>query len=315
MAAMASATDPYGAAGTSFNWDGFSSSNTQSSSRRKTGAMSIVLGAFLGLLGFSLVLGQLVAKNSMAESLISFDLACVRDHLGAANGDFDLVADCQATSHHDLGRAMVPALVGKLVAKPMPRLSPPNSGTLRAETYRASPVSMSDMLVSRRSITKFDVAKPVPQEVTDRALNAAILAPNHFLSEPWRFYSCGPETKEKLRNLNEAKKKAADGVPEMLVVTVASEHDLSEKLGLEDHAAVAAATQNFMLSLTADGVGSKWMTGALGAPPEDVLAAVGAPDGEKLMGVIWYGYPQKPLADAKTPPRKKGLDGVLKRLP
>merc|ERR1711879_101135 len=130
-----------------------------------------------------------------------------------------------------------------------------------------------------------------------------------------RFYTCGPETKGKPCGLNEDKRKAAEGVPEMLVVTVASEHSVSEKLGLEDHAAVSCAIKNFMLSLAADGVGSKWMTGALGAPPEDVLAAVGAPDGEKLMGVIWYGFPATPLSeDAKAPPRKKGLDGVLKRL-
>ena len=60
------------------------------------------------------------------------------------------------------------------------------------------------------------------------------------------------------------------------------EHDLSEKLGLEDHAACACAIQNFMLSLAEEGIGSKWMTGALGAAPEDVMAAVGAPAGEQL---------------------------------
>lgn len=58
------------------------------------------------------------------------------------------------------------------------------------------------------------------------------------------------------------------------------------------------------------------MTGALGAAPEDVLAAVGAADGEKFVGAIWYGYPDKELSEtAKSPPRKKGLDGVLKNLP
>lgn len=162
---------------------------------------------------------------------------------------------------------------------------------------------------------KYDASKPVPEEVTNRALEAAILAPNHFLSEPWRFYTCGDKTKEKLRGLNEDKRKMAEGVPEMLVVTIASEHDLSEKLGLEDHAAVSASIQNFMLSLAADGVGSKWMTGALGVAPEEVLAAIEAPAGEKLMGVIWYGFPAKDLSDTKAPPRKKGLEGVLKRLP
>ena len=170
-------------------------------------------------------------------------------------------------------------------------------------------------LLARRSVAKFQ-AKSVPAEVTQRALEAAILAPNHFLSEPWRFYTCGEETKAKLCGLNEEKRAAAEKVPEWLIVTCKSEHDLSEKLGLEDHAAVACAIQNAMLSFVGDGVASKWMTGALGAPPEAVLAAVGAGEGEKLMGAIWYGYPAKELADdAKSPPRKLGLDGVVKRLP
>ena len=48
-------------------------------------------------------------------------------------------------------------------------------------------------LLARRSVVKYDTAKSVPEDVTQRALQAAILAPNHFLSEPWRFYTCGPE--------------------------------------------------------------------------------------------------------------------------
>ena len=178
-----------------------------------------------------------------------------------------------------------------------------------------APVGALNPLLARRSTVKFD-ASAVPADVTQRALAAAILAPNHFLSEPWRFYTCGPDTKAKLCGLNEDKRKAAEAVPEWLVVTVVSEHEIDSKLGLEDHAAVACATQNFMLSLAGDGVGSKWMTGALGAPPEDVLAAVGAPAGERLMGAIWYGNPAKALADDnKAPPRKKGLDGVVTACP
>ena len=55
-------------------------------------------------------------------------------------------------------------------------------------------------------------------------------------------------------------------VPGWLVVSIvpselAADGSLSTKKGLEDHAATAAAIQNFMLSLAAAGVGSKWMTG------------------------------------------------------
>merc|ERR1719198_2011208 len=139
-------------------------------------------------------------------------------------------------------------------------------------------------LLARRSVAKYDASKTVPDDAVDRALSAAILAPNHFLSEPWRFYTCGAETKAKLCGLNEDKRAAAEAVPEWLVVTCKSEHDLSEKLGLEDHAAVACAIQNLMLSFA------------------------GAGEGEKLMGAIWYGFPAKALADdAKSPPRKLGL--------
>ena len=141
---------------------------------------------------------------------------------------------------------------------------------------------------------------------------------SRHIARRWRFYTAGPETKAKLCGLNEDKRKAAEGVPEWLVVTLASEHKLTEKLGLEDHAACACAVQNFMLSLASEGIASKWMTGALGAPPEAVLECVGAGRGhhigydEKLMGAIWYGYPATALSENATAPRrKKGLEGVL----
>ena len=33
-------------------------------------------------------------------------------------------------------------------------------------------------------------------------MDAAILAPCHFLTEPWRFYDAGPQTKTRLMMLN-----------------------------------------------------------------------------------------------------------------
>ena len=47
-------------------------------------------------------------------------------------------------------------------------------------------------LKARRSVVKYS-SKRVPKDATQRALEAAIQAPNHFLSEPWRFYTAGPE--------------------------------------------------------------------------------------------------------------------------
>ncbi|EOD28755.1 hypothetical protein EMIHUDRAFT_234576 [Emiliania huxleyi CCMP1516] len=187
-------------------------------------------------------------------------------------------------------------------------------------TTCTTPAAAGDPLVARRSVTAF-AAIPVPEAVVQRALEAAILAPNHFLTEPWRFYLAGPETRAKLCALNEAKREAFEKVPGWLIVSLvpselAPDGSFSTKKGLEDHAATAAAIQNFMVSLAAAGVGSKWMTGALGVPPEKVLEAVGADVGaERFMAAVWFGYPETPLSadPSRAPKRKKGLDGVLTR--
>ena len=53
---------------------------------------------------------------------------------------------------------------------------------------------------ARRSVARFTDA-PVASAVVDAALEAAILAPNHFLSEPWRFYIPGEKTMKALNEL------------------------------------------------------------------------------------------------------------------
>lgn len=146
------------------------------------------------------------------------------------------------------------------------------------------------------------------------------MAPNHFLSEPTRMYDLGPEAVSQLKALNEDKAKMFDGVPGWMVVTCKTEHldddgGISAKLALEDHATVACATQNFMQSLAEDGVGSKWMTGALGIAPEEIVKVAGAdPAEEKMVGVVWYGMPAKALSETKAPKRKLGVEDVLTKV-
>eukprot|EP00584_Thalassiosira_punctigera_P019391 CAMPEP_0172554434 /NCGR_PEP_ID=MMETSP1067-20121228/54535_1 /TAXON_ID=265564 ORGANISM="Thalassiosira punctigera, Strain Tpunct2005C2" /NCGR_SAMPLE_ID=MMETSP1067 /ASSEMBLY_ACC=CAM_ASM_000444 /LENGTH=195 /DNA_ID=CAMNT_0013342803 /DNA_START=22 /DNA_END=606 /DNA_ORIENTATION=- len=174
------------------------------------------------------------------------------------------------------------------------------------------PFSIAQGNPIRRSVAKFTDEK-VSEEAVAKAVEAALLAPNHFLSEPTRMYDLGPEAVEKLKALNEDKAKMFSGVPGWMLVTCKTEHldengGISAKLALEDHATVACAAQNFMQSLAEDGVGTKWMTGALGIDPTEILGVAGAsPEEEKMVGMIWYGTPAKPLSDAKAPPRKLGV--------
>ena len=57
----------------------------------------------------------------------------------------------------------------------------------------------------RRSIEKYK--GPVPQSVIKRALEAAVMAPNHFMSEPWRFRLIGKKGIDRLISLNEGRKE------------------------------------------------------------------------------------------------------------
>merc|ERR1711865_829246 len=103
-------------------------------------------------------------------------------------------------------------------------------------------------------------------------------------------------------------------VPGLVMVTMKSKHSTNSSLGLEDHAAVAASIQNFMLSLHADGVASKWMTGAMKIPADAILDMIGANGKEeRFVGAIWFGYAID--ADITPPKRKLGVAGILTDLP
>ncbi|HEX2168473.1 MAG TPA: nitroreductase family protein, partial [Longimicrobiales bacterium] len=52
----------------------------------------------------------------------------------------------------------------------------------------------SDAIRQRRSIKKF-TGRPVTREDIERMLDAAVLAPNHRMTQPWRFHVLGPEAR------------------------------------------------------------------------------------------------------------------------
>src|SRR5947199_10814116 len=83
-----------------------------------------------------------------------------------------------------------------------------------------------EIIERRRSIKKF-TARPVTREEIETLLDAAILAPNHRLTRPWRFYVLGPESRYAYGlALGERKaRKAADSdAARVLRERVAAEH-------------------------------------------------------------------------------------------
>lgn len=165
----------------------------------------------------------------------------------------------------------------------------------------------NDIIKSRRSIIEFDTSKSIPRYIFKEAINDAILAPNHFLTEPWRFYKLGKETLEEVFKLNESNRIIFESKPNWLVVTMNSKYEKNSKLYYEDYAACACACQNFMLSLNSNNIGSKWVTGALQIQPTELLKTINADNNEIFIGVIWYGYSSLET-EKKAPTRKLGVN-------
>lgn len=74
----------------------------------------------------------------------------------------------------------------------------------------------------------------------------------------------------------------------------------------EDFAATCCAVQNFSLALWEHGVGVKWTTGSVTRHDEFYRALQIDPDQEKVIGLLWYGYPE----DIPTQ-KRRSVDEVL----
>jgi nitroreductase len=177
-----------------------------------------------------------------------------------------------------------------------------------------------EVLRGRRTID-FYLQTPVPGALVKEAIEAAIWAPNHHVSEPWKFYVLGQEsigccldlvrdivTAKKNRKAGEFKAKNWSEKPGWLVVTCRTSDDAL--MQSEDYAACCAATQNILLYLWKAGVGSKWTTGDITQDPRFFNIVGMNSDEEFIVGLIWYGYPK--LTPTQS---RKGLDDVLIELP
>ncbi len=179
---------------------------------------------------------------------------------------------------------------------------------------------LEEVIRGRRTIDQYLQTK-VPEALVQEAIDIAMWAPNHHVTEPWRFYLLGPETVAKTIELTRSivatnkGQKAADfkakswsEKPGWLLVTCQrSEDDLRQR---EDYGACCAALQNFALYLWRAGLGTKWTTGPI-TRDERFFEIVGVdPDQEFVVGLVWYGYPKL------TPEQKrKDVSEVITRLP
>lgn len=190
----------------------------------------------------------------------------------------------------------------------------------KAPSYETQELrEFAEVLRGRRTIEMF-LHTPVPENLVREALEAATWAPNHRVTEPWRFYLLGPESIEKCLDLcrdivtakkgekaGEFKRESWSQKPGWLVVTSKKSDDAL--LEQEDYGATCAAVQNALLYLWKAGVGSKWTSGAITRDAR-FFEILGIDETEEfVVGLIWYGYPKVTPSQSR-----KELDKVLKSI-
>lgn len=149
-------------------------------------------------------------------------------------------------------------------------------------------------------------ADPVPRELIETLLDAAVQAPNHYKVRPWRFVVLSGEARHRLGDAmsaslqerhpeypQEAFNKAHDTpLQAPVVIAVGVDKPSEAKVSqIENIAATAAATENLLLAAQALGLGAKWRTGEW-AEDVKVKEFLGFQADQHVVGFIYIGYPE-----------------------
>jgi nitroreductase len=160
-------------------------------------------------------------------------------------------------------------------------------------------MTLMELAQERRTHKAFG-ADPVPKEELLELLDVARLAPNHHLTQPWRFRVLGPQTLAALKNTaGPAEAVKLDRAPTLVVASAALTGDLLQDE--EDVCATAAAITLVLLAATERGLASYWRTPAVLRTARGREAA-GIPRGERVLGLLHFGPPARQPAPRERLP-------------
>ncbi|MCM3567643.1 nitroreductase family protein [Neobacillus mesonae] len=142
-------------------------------------------------------------------------------------------------------------------------------------------MNMIDLIKSRRNIKKFKTDL-VDQNIIQKWLEAASMAPNHRMTEPWEITFIGPETRKKLNH-----KTDFGNAP--VLMAVLSRHGATQVETEENAAATACFIQNFNLAAWSEGAGTFWSSIGINGKNRELLEV---PENYDLLGVFGIGYPE-----------------------
>jgi nitroreductase len=179
--------------------------------------------------------------------------------------------------------------------------------------------------IQRRTSVRRFRPSPVPRDTIGMLLDCAVRAPNHKLTEPWRFAVlrgdavarfaelrarhrlkryADPESAEARVAAEKMRRETTETPAFVVVMCAVSDDDITRE---EDYAATMMATANLMIAAESLGLGTYLKTGGIMREPA-VEALVGLADGFRIVGVVSLGIPAEP-----EQPRKRRPAGELTR--
>ena len=147
-------------------------------------------------------------------------------------------------------------------------------------------VELDELIRTRRTQKAYEPG-PVDRETLDELFELARWAPNHHLTNPWRFRVLGPAALEALK-LAAGPESAAklDRAPTLVAASVLQSGD--PVADDEDFAAAACASFIVLLGAHARGLDGYWRTPDVLRTPAG-RAACGIAEGERVLGLLHLG--------------------------
>ena len=162
---------------------------------------------------------------------------------------------------------------------------------------------------NRRTVREF-LDRPVSRDALERVIEAATWAPNHRITEPWRFFVLrrgeqarvkvaqlvhdwtllnipNPSETTRKKSAEKAKREILDSPSFMYVYSVPGPN---EEVTRENYAAVCCAVMNLSLAAYAEGLGVGWSTGKA-TKPRELAGTLGADPSWDMVGALFIGYP------------------------
>lgn len=176
-----------------------------------------------------------------------------------------------------------------------------------------------EVIKTRRSVRSMKKEEP-PRELIEQVLEAGTWAPNHHMTEPWRFVVISGDERHKLGEAMESALRETmkgDAQPrreEMLrterervlsapvIIALISSPSSGERIiQQEEVIAAGAALQNMLLAAHALGLGAMIRTGRH-SYLQPVRSYLDLKENESLVGLVYLGYQAEPPRPTRRSP-------------